>query len=144
MGHSRGRRVEEKTKIVIIALIKNAIEAGCRLKVAATDLEIDFKTYLRWKKRTIDQRKGPLTKPKHKLSMTEKTEIIKVATSEEYMDYSPWIIVAKLADRGKYIASESSFYKTLKENKMLAHRGKTKIANHYKPKPLIALGANEI
>jgi transposase InsO family protein len=60
------------------------------------------------------------------------------------MDYSPHVIVAKLADRGEYIASESSFYKILKENKMLTHRGKSKVANRYKPAPLVAYGANEI
>ena len=48
--------------------------------------------------------------PKNKLSILERDEIIEIATSKEYMDYSPWIIVAILADKGKYIASESSFY----------------------------------
>lgn len=70
--------------------------------------------------------------------------MISVATSKEYVDYSPWIIVAKLADKGRYIASESSFYKVLKENKMLKHRGKSKIANRYRPEALVACGPNEI
>jgi len=125
-------------------LIDNATKDGCRLKVAATDLGIDFKTYLRWNKDPVDQRKGPLASPKNKLSEEEKEEIIKVSNTTEYMDYSPWVIVAKLADKGKYIASESSFYKVLKENKLLNHRGKSKPKNNNRPAPLVAYGPNEI
>lgn len=60
------------------------------------------------------------------------------------MDYSPHVIIAKLADKGKYIASESTFYKVLKERKQLSHRSKSKPANRYRPKSLIADGPNQI
>lgn len=116
MGHSRGRRIAVPDKEIIIVLIDDAIESGCRLKIAAADVEINFKTYLRWKVDLTDKREGPKSSPKNKLSTEEKTEILKVASSKEFMDYSPWIIVAKLADRGVYLASESSFYKVLKES----------------------------
>ncbi len=103
---------------------------------------------MRWKNapdaNPIDRRRGPLVVPKNKLSKEERAEVIKISTSNEYMDYSPWIIVAKLADKGKYIASESSFYKILKEEKMLEHRGKVKKVNSYKPAPLLALAPNQI
>jgi putative transposase len=46
--------------------------------------------------------------------------------------------VAKLADKAKYLASESSFYKILKENKILKHKGKSRPTNRYRPAPLIA------
>ena len=107
-------------------------------------MEIDFKTYCRWKVDAVDKRKGPLSKPKNSLSHEERKEILQIAKSHEYMDYSPWIIVAKLADKGKYIASESSFYKILNENKMLKHRGKSKVKNMYRPEPLIAFDPNMI
>ena len=144
MGHSRGRRIAICDKEIIIILIDDALKNGCRLKIAAIDIEIDFKTYLRWKVDLEDKRKGPKTPPKNKLSTEEKSEIIKVASSKEFMDYSPWIIVAKLADKGIYLASESSFYKVLKEKKMLTHRGKSRVVNRYRPEPLVATGANQI
>lgn len=144
MGNTRGRRVDQSDKDCAVFLINESLKNGCRLKVASADLEIDFKTYLRWKVDPIDRRKGPLTESKNKLSTEEREEIINIATSKEYMDYSPWVIVAKLADKGQYIASESSFYKILKEHKMLKHRGKSKPANRYKPAPLVAYGPNEI
>lgn len=43
-----------------------------------------------------------------------------------------------------HLGSESSFYKILKENKMLVHRGKSKPGNKYRPVPLVAYGPNEI
>jgi putative transposase len=131
-------------KEVVLILIKNACQNGCRLKVASSDLDIDFKTFLRWKEDLCDKRKGPLTQPKNKLSTEEKNEVIRVATSKEYIDYSPWVIVARLADQGQYLASESSFYKILNEHKMLKHRGKSKSANKYRPAPLVAYEPNEI
>lgn len=127
-----------------VSLIREAQTQGCKVKTACFDMGIVFKTYLRWKDDPIDKRKGPLTEPKNKLSQAERDKIIRIAKSKEYIDDSPWIIVSKLADKGIYIASESSFYKTLKENKLLEHRGRSKPANSYKPEPLVAIGANEI
>jgi transposase InsO family protein len=127
-----------------VELVTEASSNGCRIKVSCRDLEIDIKTFFRWKKDPVDKRRGPLTEPRNKLSIEEKDELIKVTNSKEYMDYSPWIIVSKLADAGKYIASESTFYKVLKERKQLKHRGETKPANRYRPAPLVAYGPNEI
>lgn len=70
--------------------------------------------------------------------------MIKTATSKEYRDLSPSKIVPALADKGEYIASESSFYRILKEEEMLAHRGKAKPATHKKPEPLLAIRPNQV
>ena len=60
------------------------------------------------------------------------------------MDYSPWIIVSKLADKGEYIASESSFYKVLKNHQMLAHRRKSKVPSKKSLKGFVISRANEV
>ena len=39
---------------------------------------------------------------------------------------SPKQLVPALADRGEYLASESSFYRVLREAKQLAHRGRAR------------------
>lgn len=125
-------------------MVDESNKNGCRLKIACDDLSIDFKTFKRWKFSTIDKRRGPISEPKNKLSKAVKEEIIKIATSKDYCDDSPWSIVAKLADKGRYIASESSFYKILKEKRLLQHRGKSKPASRNKPESLVANGPNEI
>jgi transposase InsO family protein len=72
-------------------------------------------------------------------------EIIQIVNSVEYKDLTPWKIVPKLVDeKGVYIASESSFYRILKEEKLLAHRGRSKAKTMERPAPLIAKGPNEI
>lgn len=105
---------------------------------------IDIKTFKRWVIDIEDKRKGPITEPANKLTVEEKKEIILIATKKEYMDLSPSKIVPTLADLGIYIASESSFYKVLKENKLLEHRGKSKGKSYNRPAPLVATGPNQI
>ncbi len=46
--------------------------------------------------------------------------------SEEYADLPPSQIVPILADNGKYIASESNYYRVLREANEMKHRGLSK------------------
>lgn len=103
-----------------------------------------MKTFSRWKENPDDKRRGPLTSPANKLTSEEVTEIIKISTSKEYVDLPPSQIVPSLADKGIYIASESSFYKILKENSLLNHRGKSNPRTRHRPAPLVAIGPNQI
>lgn len=144
MGGSRGRRVSSKDKQKCIDLSNEANSNGCRLKVACLDLDIDLKTLIRWQQSLEDQRHGPLSEPANKLSSDERDRIVKTATTKVYQDLSPWQIVARLADQGIYIASEASFYRVLKERKLLEHRRKSKKPNYYRPAPLTATGPNQI
>lgn len=121
-----------------------AIENGSRHDIACNDIGIDIKTLKRWKVDIEDKRKGPLTVPANKLTLVEIQEIVQISTSAEYVDLAPSQIVPALADKGIYIASESSFYKVLKEKKLLKHRGKSKKKTHNRPAPLVALGPNQI
>lgn len=125
-------------------MVEDANKDGCRFKVACEDLELDFKTFNRWKSSSEDKRQGPISEPKNKLPKEVREEIIKIATSKEHCDDSPWTIVAKLADKNRYVASESSFYKILKEKKLLEHRGKSKPAEKRKPDALVADGPCQI
>ena len=105
----------------VVKLIDEARHNGARLEPACKVLNLSGRTYQRWVKEganTADKR--PLIErkpPKNKLSQEEKDEIIRVCSSKEYVDLNPAQIVPKLADEGTYIASESSFYRVLKEEK---------------------------
>lgn len=113
-----------------IKLITEAVEAGARLCKACEEIGISKRTFNRWKnnncdyvdKRTICNR----PEPANKLTQEEETEILKVVNSEEYSSLPPSQIVPKLADKGKYIASESTFYRVLRECGQLKHRGFSK------------------
>jgi putative transposase len=70
--------------------------------------------------------------------------VIDYATSKEFMDKTPWEIVPSLADKGIYVASEATFYRILREEKMLAHRGKSAPRTNTPPAPLVATKPNQV
>jgi len=49
-----------------------------------------------------------------------------------------------LADNNIYLASESTFYRIFRDEKLLNHRGRSKPRTHYKPKALVAIGSNQV
>lgn len=49
-----------------------------------------------------------------------------------------------LADKGIYVASESTFYRVLRAERLLAHRGPAKPPTHTRPKELIANAPNQV
>lgn len=114
--------------MMVIALIDEAREAGARLRPCCEVLGIDPRTVQRWRAKDIgdDMRMGPRTEPGNKLSAAERAEVLSVAASPEYRDKSPKQIVPDLADKGRYVASESTFYRVLREEEQLAHRGRQK------------------
>lgn len=125
-------------------LINEAIANGVRHFFACDDMGINIKTFKRWSFDIQDKRKGPITAPANKLTEEEKKEIISIATTKAYMDLSPSQIVPLLADKGIYLACESTFYKVLKENHLLEHRGKSKKKCNNRPAPLVATRPNQI
>jgi putative transposase len=64
--------------------------------------------------------------PTHKLSEAEREQMLAVANSDEFASLPPSQIVPTLADRGVYLASESSFYRVLKQASQQHHRGRSK------------------
>jgi transposase InsO family protein len=127
-----------------IELIETAVRDGCRQAIACDDIGVDVKTFSRWKVDVEDKRRGPNTVPANKFSDEEKDEIVKVSTTQEFMDLPPCQIVPALADKGRFIGSETTFYRVLKERKLLEHRGKSKRPESKRPAPLVATGPNQI
>lgn len=64
--------------------------------------------------------------PANKLTEVERQTILDTCNQEHLAHLAPCQIVPVLADDGIYLASESSFYRILKANNQLTHRGKAK------------------
>jgi putative transposase len=129
-----------------IEMVQQAKANGARRQASCAVLEVSLRTVERWEKARDqgDQRRGPATGCAHALSAQEKQTIVKVSSSPEYRDLSPWQIVARLADTGKYLGSESSFYRVLKQNDLLTHRHNSKPRVHRRPKDLTAKTPNQV
>jgi putative transposase len=124
--------------------VQEAVDAGATRAASCQVLELSVRTLERWRERPEqpDLRAGPNTPAVHSLTEEEKKMIIEVSNAPLYQDLCPWKIVAKLADSGRYLASESSFYRVLKAADLLKHRSKSKPREHKRPKDLIARGPN--
>ena len=105
------------------------------------------KTFQRWSKSEAQQdgRIKALHVPKNKLTELEVQRVLNTANEPEFADLAPSQIVPKLADKGVYVASESTFYRVLNSHNQLKHRGKNKPGRKAnKPQPLIATAPNQI
>ena len=87
---------------------------------------------------------GPKTKPHHALTAEERQWVIDIANSPQYRDLSPGQIGPLLADRNIYIASESSFYRVLHEERLMAHRNPARRAARHKPRACVATGPCQV
>ncbi len=133
----------------MIALIEETREAGARLSQACRVLEISARSLQRWRedgelKADGRQAAGAQREPSNKLSEQERRQILDTANEPEFAHMPPSQIVPTLADRSLYIASESSFYRVLREANQLAHRGKAKPPTRRRPQPLQASAANQL
>ena len=119
---------------------------GARRAKACELLGISVRTLYRWNAGTelADQRRGPQGKPQNALSDQEKGLITAVANSPAFRDLSPAQIVPILADSGVYLASEATFYRVLREGKLLAHRGRSRPRRHSRPASLQTQGPNQV
>lgn len=145
MGQGRGRRVTLVDRLEAVNLIREAQINGACVQVACEAMGIGVRTFERWSKNPDgDQRHGPVTEPANKLSSEERERVIELANSKECRDKSPAQIVPQLADKSVYVASESTFYRILKEEGMNAHRLKAKPRKHVRPPELKATGPNQV
>ena len=96
-------------------LIEDAFTTGARRAKACSALEISDRTLRRWTKDGqihADQRPlAPRPEPANKLSAAERAAVLSLCNSKEFSSLPPSQIMPKLADQGRYLASESSFYR---------------------------------
>ena len=82
--------------------------------------------------------------PRNKLSLLERQNVLAIANSHEFAHLPPNQIVPMLSDQGRYIASESTFYRVLREAGQMAHRGKVKPPTRKRPASLNADAPNQL
>jgi transposase InsO family protein len=120
-----------------VALINEAVTAGARRPKACIELEISDRTLRRWTNGgEVQPDRRPLAwrpEPANKLSPAERAAVLDACNSEQFSSLPPSQIVPKLADQGRYLASESSFYRILRADGQQHHRGRAKPPVRRKP-----------
>jgi len=131
-----------------IDLIDEAVMAGARQRKACEILEISVRTYQRWSRDEAalhDSRpdaQRPV--PANKLSPEEREAILAISNSPVFRSLPPSQIVPALADEGRYLASESTFYRVLREAGQQHHRGRSEEPRRKTPSTHSAAGPNQV
>ena len=120
-----------------LELIEQARGQGARESLACDVLGLSCRTLRRWREQlhTVGSLKdrralaGAARRPDHTLSDAQRQQILQACNSPEFQSLPPSQIVPILADRGVYLASESSFYRVLHEHGQSNRRGKANRPN---------------
>jgi putative transposase len=122
-----------------IELIDEAVAAGARQARACAALGLSLRTVQRWTRDGgVGEDRRPHAErstPPNALGEAERGEVLAVCNSPEHASLPPSQIVPRLADQGIYLASESTFYRVLRDHDAQHHRGRAKAPRAPAPPP---------
>ena len=149
MGRRRGELTSEVERGKLVTLIQEALGTGARLDMACEVAELSKRTYRRWYKSgnvQADLRPTAVrSQPANKLTESEREQVLAVCNEPRFTSLPPSQIVPTLLDEGVYIASESTYYRVLKANDQVNHRGRSRQVNgRSKPEAFEAKRPNEV
>ena len=109
---------------MILAALHEAESAGARLHAACQVIGVSARTIQRWRAHPDrdDRRCGPQHRAGNALTIREEAQVLAVMTSATYGHLSPKQLVPRLADEGRYLASESTMYRLKRRVGSAAHR----------------------
>ena len=123
--------ISHPDRVNAVTLIDEAVAAGARRSRACTTLGLSERTYRRWRNGDEDggvradaRPEAVRPAPPQRLSEAERAEVLKACHAPEFASRPPGQIVPALADRGQYLASESSMYRILRDADEQHHRGR--------------------
>ena len=124
----------------LLQLIRSACTAGARLRPACAQVGLSERTVQRWLRPEWpdgDRRVAGLHErgaPANKLSQAERDVVMQIVNGDEFKNLPPSQIVPRLADQGRYVASESTLYRLLHLAGQTAHRRLERVP-HKRSKP---------
>ena len=148
-GRQRGELTPLDKRIKLVELIHEAHDSGARLDKACEVAVLSKRTYRRWYragKVQADLRASAVRpEPANKLTEDERQQVLATCNEARFSSLPPSQIVPTLLDEGVYIASESTYYRVLKANKLSNHRGRSRHnTTRSKPNAYQAKGPNEV
>lgn len=131
---------------MILDMVRDTVAAGATEEGACGVLGLSSRTLQRWRASDggDDRRCGPKSRPKNGLTDRERQAVLSIVNAPAYRDLSPKQIVPRLADEGRYFASESTIFRILREEGQLAHRGRARPPVSRPPEEHVATGPNQV
>lgn len=140
--------MSERTRL--LQYFNEAIAGGASRYKAAELMDLNQRTIKRWQATdgTVARDRRPdaqRVEQPHQLTEVEEAAILDTCNWPEYQSLPPSQIVPLLADKGLYLASESSFYRVLKKHRQLNHRGRMQPTRKVsEPTSFTATGPNQV
>lgn len=134
-------------RMTIVTMVEQAMAEGARQRQACAIVGLSARTLQRWQRddATVDQRPMRVQIPANRLDDLERQRILAIANSVEFGSLPPSQIVPRLTDQGLYVASESTFYRVLKEANQSKHRSAARPGKERsKPRALCATTPNQL
>ena len=136
----------EAHKKDVMTWIEQAHSDGARYSKACEVVGISLRTLQRWKREGLaDRRKGSKKTVVRKLSPESREQILHVCNEPRFRDLTPHEIVPQLAQEGRYLASERTMYRVLKEHNQVHHRSESRVRQRRsKPPERKARGSDQV
>jgi putative transposase len=110
-----------------VGLLTEAVGSGARRAQASEVLGFSVRTVQRWDHQEADGRPGAVRPaPSNRLSEAERARVLAIANDAAHASLAPHQIVPRLADKGEYVASESTFYRLLRAAGQQHRRGRAR------------------
>lgn len=117
-------------RVEAVSLIDEAVAAGARKASACREIGMTARTLERWTQEGAVKSDGRpaavRAAPPNKLKPEERAAVLATANEPRFASRPPTQIVPCLADEGRYLASESTFYRLLREADCQHHRGRAR------------------
>ena len=115
-----------------VELIDEAVGNGARKRLACRELGLDIRTHQRWHRegelRSDGRCEAVRPQPANKFSALERAAVLCTVNEPRFAALPPTQIVPRLADEGRYLASESTFYRILRQQSQLQYRSRARVA----------------
>ncbi len=133
----------------LVERFNHAVASGARKAVACAEIGLSLRSLQRWALTPVIQADvrttTPRPRPSNALSAEERRTILEVCNSPPFASLPPSQIVPRLADQGRYLASEATFYRVLKAADQQHRRGRSHAPHkHAAPTTHSATKSNQV
>ncbi len=151
MAARRGVLIPPEQSNKAIDFLNECLNAGASIKAVADLIGICSRTLRRWwldirgKGFSVDRRKGASREVAHRFTAKERQRVIDSVNDQRFADLTPAQIVAILAEVRVYVGSESTIYRTMRQEGLLNHRVRTRLPREPREVPVLeATGIHQV